>query len=320
MRHRQDRPLALIAALSLGLLLTSCEREPESAGSGDGKKDSLSITTTFYPTQYLTSRLAGSHAEVVCPVPEGEDPIFWNPAEDTIRMYQESDLIVLNGAGYEKWVERVSLPQARVVDTARSFSDRFLRFEEAVTHKHGPAGVHSHEGIDGHTWLDPMLALEQARAIRAALVERLPEAKSDIEAAWQKLEADLRSLDAGLRSLLPKEASAPPLLASHPAYNYVARRYGWQIHNLNLDPATVPTDEEIETIRGVLTGFPARFILWETEPTPAAAERLKDDLGLESVVVSPSELLGEDERKSGLDYLAIQRANIERLRPVFASA
>ena len=37
------------------------------------------VYTTFYPTAYFTERIAGDRLKIVCPVPEGEDPIFWNP-------------------------------------------------------------------------------------------------------------------------------------------------------------------------------------------------------------------------------------------------
>ena len=35
--------------------------------------------------------------EVVCPVPEDEDAIFWNPDADMLAEYQAADLIVVDG-------------------------------------------------------------------------------------------------------------------------------------------------------------------------------------------------------------------------------
>jgi len=39
---------------------------------------------------------------------------------------QGADLIVMNGATYSKWAEKVTLPEAKVVDTSSSFQDKFI--------------------------------------------------------------------------------------------------------------------------------------------------------------------------------------------------
>ncbi|HLU48734.1 MAG TPA: zinc ABC transporter substrate-binding protein [Planctomycetota bacterium] len=309
----------LVACALLFAFGASCERQADPGKEEGTGASTFTVYTSFYPTEYFAKRLAGAHANVVCPVPDDADPIFWKPSPEAIAEMQRADLIVLNGASFEKWAETVSLPEARVVDTARSFSDRLLRYEESVRHQHGPAGEHSHEGIDGHTWLDPLQAIEQARAIRDALIERLPNARADIERSWTALEADLRALDESFAALVPDGAEPPPLLASHPAYNYLVRRYGWNVHNLDLDPETVPDDATIAEIRHTLEDFRARALLWESEPVEEAARKIEDELGVESIVVSPCELLSDEERAEGKDYLSIQRENIERLRPVFAA-
>ena len=42
------------------------------------------------------------------------------PSDELLAAYQRADLIVLNGAGFAKWVAGASLPPSRVVDTAAS--------------------------------------------------------------------------------------------------------------------------------------------------------------------------------------------------------
>ena len=81
--------LALIAAVpaALGLLAGAV---PATAAD-----DRPVVYTTFYPTQYLTQRIGGDLIEVVNPVPENADPIFWEPTREDLRAYQRADLIVL---------------------------------------------------------------------------------------------------------------------------------------------------------------------------------------------------------------------------------
>ena len=76
----------------------------------------LVIYTVNYPLAYFAERIGNDLVEVHFPAPTGEDPAFWSPDGDTIAAFQEADLILLNGAGYAKWVERAALPSSKVVN------------------------------------------------------------------------------------------------------------------------------------------------------------------------------------------------------------
>lgn len=270
----------------------------------------LKVLTTFYPTQYFTQRIGGDLVEVSCPVPMDEDPIFWMPDATAIQQYQAADLIVLNGAGFAKWIEKVSLPQSRILDTALPLEPEFIKFKDAVEHSHGKGGSHAHEGIDGHTWVDPVNAKVQAGEIRNALILRLPDAHEILEANYVALAADLDQLDEQFKEIAA--SGMPKLLGSHPAYNYIARRYGWQIENLDLDPAVIPDAKTLEEIREKLKGYPATCLLWESEPVDGMTELLEAEAGLKSITFSPCELLHSE----GSDYLKVMLENAARLRSI----
>ena len=122
------------------------------------------VVTVNYPIQYFASRLVEDDAEVRFPVPEGIDPSFWRPTIADISSIQSADLILLNGAGFATWIDRVSLPRSKTVDTSAEVRDRFIS-TETITHSHGDGGEHSHEGIASYIWLDPSIAIAQAEAI-----------------------------------------------------------------------------------------------------------------------------------------------------------
>ena len=295
------------------MTLLACGDGTQTDGSGSAGKPV--VMTTFYPTLYFARRIAGDLVRLSCPVPEGEDAIFWQPDEETIARYQKADLIVINGAQFEKWVLKTSLPPAKMVDTAKPFEKDFVRFENAVTHTHGPAGEHAHEGVDGHTWLDPVNAKVQAGEIHRALVRLLPKHEEKLDAGLAALAADLDGLDAKFRALPGK----PALFASHPAYNYLAKRYGWKIVNLDLDPGEMPSDEVFARVKKTLETHPAKFLLWESDPTAEIATRFRDDLGIASVTVSPGELPSVAALVSGENYMTVMTRNLVILKSVFAA-
>ena len=311
------RPWLVLLPAMVASVVTGCSEEASTTAAqraASQRTGPLRVYTTFYPTEYFCQRIAGDLVEVVCPLPEDADPVFWQPDVESLRAFQEADLIVLNGAGLEKWVEQVSLPTARVVDTAKVFRDEWLEFDNTVTHNHGPTGAHAHEGTDAHTWLDPLLAKQQAEQIWKALVARLPAEAARLGEGFAALAADLDELHVALEAL---GGAGKPVLASHPAYNYLARRYRWKVINLDLDPGTMPSEDAVAGLRSVVSDRGVRNLLWESSPRDEIAARLVVQLGVRSVVVSPVESLGSTERSSGQDYLSIMHANIERLKPVF---
>jgi zinc transport system substrate-binding protein len=300
----------LIGPVAAAIAIAGCEKKERAEPAGGNTATPL-VMTTFYPTEYMARRIGGDLVEVRCPVPEDADAIFWQPSREEVEAYAAADLIVINGAEFEKWVATVSLPESRVVDTAAGFEDDFVTFE-TTTHAHGPGGEHTHEGVDGHTWVDPQNAIAQARTIQEAMVARWAAHETAFRVNGAALASDLSQLDARFEAIAPMLEGAQ-LLASHPAYNYVAKRYGWSIGNFELDPGEPIDPEALGVIRGQLDGDArVRVMLWESAPVEAAKAALAET-GVVSVEFSPCELLGEAERAAGEDYLSIMNANLDRL-------
>jgi zinc transport system substrate-binding protein len=249
---------------------------------------------------------------VELPVPAAVDPAFWKPLPEDIAGFQRADVILLNGAGYGEWVETASLPPSKLVDTSRSFHDRLIRVEDLVRHSHGPEGEHSHAGTAFTTWLDPTLALEHARAVRAAFAELRPETEAAFETGFLALERDLLDLDERLRAIVARDPKRP-LLASHPVYQYLARRYGLDLKSVHWEPDEAPLDEMWKELRALLASHPARWMLWEGRPLDETVRKL-EALGVRSVVFAPCANVPE----AG-DWLDAQRENARSLEAVFAA-
>lgn len=306
-RMEAKAALGLFLRIS-ALLLLAFPASPSHAGSTASPR--LKIVAANYPLAYFAERLAGVRATVAFPVPADTDPAFWRPDATAVREMQRADLIVLNGADYEKWLPQVSLPLLRRVDTSAVFRDAYIRIEGAITHSHGPGGQHAHEGIAFTTWLDFRQAGKQAQTLAAALSRKRPEWKSRIEENLAALQADLSGLDQALERITAAEPGLP-LLASHPVYQYLARRYGLNLKSVHWEAKAMPPAEEWKALEQTLAGHPAKWMIWETEPGPEIAAKLKR-LGVGSRVFDP----GAQRPASG-DFLTLMRRNVENLRAVF---
>jgi zinc transport system substrate-binding protein len=191
----------------------------------------------------------------------------------------------MNGAGYAGWVQRASLPQARLIDTSGGFRDKFVPLEESVTHSHGPEGGHSHKGVAFTTWLDPGLAILQAQAVRDAFAKTRPDQEAAFRRRFEALEAELRDLDQRLTAAAEAIGDAP-LLFSHPVYQYLIRRYGLNARSVHWEPDQPPTEAMWRELEELIAEHPSQWMVWEGEPVDATVERL-ETMGIGSLVYAP---------------------------------
>jgi len=300
--------VAIVGLMLLGALLIGCDGASSDAPA---REKGNVVYVVNYPLQYFAERIGGEAVDVRFPAPAEGDPAFWTPDEATVRAYQDADLILLNGATYAKWAARYSLPTARTVDTSAGFRDAYIEVKESVTHSHGKGGAHSHAGTDFNTWVDPELAIRQAQSVRDALSTFWPDHAESFRANFDTLEQELVEVRDALREMTQKATAPPALIASHPVYNYAAKRFGWNLRNLHWEPDTMSDDAEWTKLEKMLTDHPALHMLWEDEPLDAIRERL-EPLGVKVVVFRPC-----GNRPPSGDYLSEMRANVERMGAVF---
>ncbi len=311
-QRASSRGRCLIAVASLGALLACGGGEPrEAAAAREG--DTPVVYTVNYPLQYFAQRVGGNMVRVVFPAPGDLDPAFWQPEAEEVAEFQNADLILLNGAGYAKWMSLVSLPASKLVNTSAAFEDTFLRVEGAVTHAHGPGGEHVHEGIAFTTWLDPTQAIWQAAAIREAFAAAWPTHAATFNQGFAGLEADLTALDEQLAAAAASDP-AQPVFASHPVYQYLERRYGLNIESVQWEPTEHPSGGMWRDFRRLLSDHPAQWMLWEGEPLAETAARLRE-LGVKPVVFDQC---GNTPAEG--DYLSVMQANAGNLARAFGGS
>lgn len=264
------------------------------------------IYTDNYPIAYFAKRIGQEYVDVRFPAPPEADPEFWQPDPATIEAYQKADLILLNGTGYAKWVDRASLPPRKVVDTSAAFHDKLIEIPNAITHSHGPQGAHTHAGLAFDTWLDFQQALQQADAIYSALRDLMPAQGVFLQTNYDRLHKDLEAYDVRLDTAFTAWRGQP-LLASHPVYQYLARRYGLDLESVHWEPTEMPDEAEWTQLAERLKVRPVRWMIWEAQPKAEISNRLAR-LGVASLVFRP----GANRPASG-DFLSLMEENLSNM-------
>jgi zinc transport system substrate-binding protein len=272
------------------------------------QNNSPAVYASNYSLQFFAQEIAGEALQVHLPEITG-DPAYWVPDGDQAAALQSADLVILNGAGYESWLNFVTLRPDRLLDTTAGIKHRLLPLEAATVHQHGPEGEHSHTGTAFTTWLDPQLAIAQARAIAKALSDLAPEQSAGFQERLVSLEERLKQLDQEL-SLAFDQLQGQPIWFSHPVYQYLQNRYVINGRSVHWEPDEFPGTRSWIVFQNHLRDHPGRLMIWEGKPMGKTQDQLAE-LGIKSIVFDP---LGN--RPGQGDYFEVMSSNRQRLLEV----
>jgi zinc transport system substrate-binding protein len=302
--------LWMLVVAATGLACSpSGDEQTTRAERGEGRELRLEVVAVHEPLRYMAERIGESFVAVTLPVPPGEDPAHWAPTAEQVIAFQTADLILLNGAGYEPWLKSVTLPRASRLDTTAALSAQLIERSDVTTHAHGPAGSHSHARLAFTTWLDPELAIGQARAVAEGLARARPDGAARYRERLGALEGDLRELDRRLTAIAMLLNGAP-VLFSHPVYQYLERRYELNGRTVEWEPNELPSQVEWERLASILEDHSAELMIWEAQPEPEIVARLAD-LGIRVVVFSPG--ANRSGQRDWLDRMFENASALERV-------
>lgn len=285
-------------------LVASCsEKTPEEKII---ENNSVEIVAVNNPLFFFSKYLAGDLATVSLPVPAGVDPARWQPLVNDILKLQQADLIVLNGAGYSNWLDKVSLPSTKLLDSSATFQSQLIKLDKEATHSHGPKGEYSHSGYAFTTWMDMTLAKQQASAIANALVRQWPEQQQKIRKRKAELLEKLANLDKQYQIQASRLATRT-IIYSHPVYQYFQHRYQLPGHSMHWEPHEMPSEEEWHTLKNLSKGKKKVLFVWEDVPDLPIANRMSA-MDIEFVVIRPAA------NRSEPGWLDEQESNLERLK------
>ncbi len=198
----------------------------------------------------IAQNVAGERFQVQSLLPPGVEPHDYEPTPRDIAQLAECDLLIVNGAGLEGFLERL------------------LESTGGRTHVIvASAGLAEMAGTaDPHFWLDPNLVIRYVENIRDGLSQTDPEGRALYARNAETYIAQLRALDRWIASQVQE---IPPdrrlLVTEHQVLGYFADRYGLHIVGSLIQgtsPEAAPSAQHltrlVEDIRA--SGAPAIFL------------------------------------------------------------
>lgn len=319
---RARRHLAAVAALALAGSLASCAAlspgsDSTAAASGAGPtaapSGALTVSTSFYPIQYLAQAIGGEHVAVTSVTPTNVEPHDFELSPKDVTALSASSL-VLYVSGFQPSLDdalaQVSGPA--VVDLAGSVD---LVHHDGVEEEHeegATEAAHDHgaaAALDPHFWLDPVRMQAAAKAVEAALAQADPAHADDYAANLDTLNATLADLNTSYSTGLG-HCERTTFVTSHAAFGYLADRYGLTQASISgVDPESEPSPAELAEVKKIVESTGTTTIFTEELVSPETAQAVAAETGAQTRVLSPIESAPEDG-----DYAGTMRTNLEELR------
>ncbi|MFI6682174.1 metal ABC transporter substrate-binding protein [Streptomyces sp. NPDC050485] len=305
---------ALPSAVLLGLTaLTACGSGPATADNKDGK---LKVVASFYPMQFLTEQIGGSHVSVSNLTKPGVEPHDLEiSAKQTAQLNDAAAVVYLKGLqpAVDAAVKQSDVKTKVDASTLTKLEQHGNEVGgHAAEHDHAADGQsHAEAGSDPHIWQDPVKYAEVARGIGAALEKADPAHAADYKKNTDDLVKKLGDLDKEYAAAL-KNTKTKVFITTHAAFGYLAERYGLTEEAINgLDPESEPSPARIKDLQKMAKADGVTTVFYETLVSDKTAKTLASDASLKTDVLDPIE--GITDKSKGTDYFSVMRSNLTAL-------
>ncbi len=193
--------------------------------------DRISVFVSIPPQRYFVQQIGKERVSVQVMVRPGASPATYEPKPVQMAAIAKADVYFSIGVPFENvWLEKIAAgnPDMPIVATDRGIEKLPMAVHDhdrgVEGHDHGSGKGQGH-CLDPHIWTSPLLVIQQARTIAAALKQIDPVHQNRYEANYATFAETLTLLDRELREILNRIENRK-FLVFHPSWGYFAQAYG----------------------------------------------------------------------------------------------
>ena len=258
------------------------------------ESDKLQIISSFYPLHEFSQIIGQEKVDAILLVPIGVEPHDWEPTIKDVQQMQKSDLIIINGIGFENWVDslRENNYQGKIIDT----SDKILVKKLDDNSK------------DPHIWLNPVTVKTQVQNIANAFSDSDPENQQYYQSNAAKYIEQLDLLDVKIRNELSQCNN--DFIAFHDAFSYFADEYDLNQHTI-ISPNNSHGEATARTLENVISTantLNIKVIFSEEAVDPKTSEIIANEIGGKVLILSPIEIASDG------NYISKMTENLKNLK------
>ncbi|WP_048601829.1 metal ABC transporter solute-binding protein, Zn/Mn family [Rubeoparvulum massiliense] len=323
-----------------------------SNGNDQNNLDKVQVYTTLFALTSFAEQIGGEYVEVHAVIPPGAEAHGYEPTMKEMVEMEKADLFIYNGGGFETWVERLlgsintsnmliveSVAEMDLMEGGHAHGDEEGTHEEdhgteegtheeethegdehgdgEATHdEHGEDkhDAHDHGPFDPHVWLDPLLAMEQAKQVKDALIQVDPTHQGDYEKNYDALVQEIEAIHHQYETTIAT-AMQKKFVVSHAAFGYLAERYGLeQVSIRGISPDHEPTPNELVEIVKTVKEAGIKAILVEEFVSKKSAEVLANETGATVMTINTIGNITAEQAEKHVTYQDLMLENLEALK------
>ncbi|MCV0430895.1 zinc ABC transporter substrate-binding protein [Nitrosopumilus sp.] len=297
--------VAIVIVIPLASVFVYGTNASQQFASNDNSK--LVVISSFNPLHEFSQIVGQEKIDATLLVPVGVEPHDWEPTIKDVQQMQKSNLIVINGIGFENWVDNLIENEYAgiIVDTSKG-----ILVTKSIVEEHGDEehDVHQHLEGDPHIWLNPVFAIKQVENIALAFSNSDPENREFYMTNAVKYNKELHELDSKIRDEL--STCNQDFIAFHDAFSYFAEEYNLNQHTIiqTTNSHGEVTAQTLENVISKARELNIKVIFSEETVNRKTSQIIANEIGGKVLVLSPLETASDD------NYISKMTQNLENLK------
>jgi ABC-type Zn uptake system ZnuABC Zn-binding protein ZnuA len=273
--------------------------------SGDASGRLRVVATTTQVADFARN-VGGDRVSVHQVLGPNVDPHDYEPSPADIEAIRKADLLVKNGVGLEKWLDK-SVSSA-------GFHGPVVDASKGVTVRRGNGDAEEAAG-DPHIWHDPLNAKVMAADIAAGLAKADPKHDAEYRQRLAGYQAKLDALDVDIaRRIDTIPVDQRKLVTNHDAFGYYVDRYHLEFVGSiipSFDTSAEMSAKDVNDLVARIKATGTRAIFSESSLPPKTAETIAKEAGVK-VEAGDNALFGDTlgpKGSAGETYLRMEEHN-----------
>ena len=230
--------------------------------------DKLKVVTTFTILGDMVGNVGREHVALTTLVGPNADAHVYEPTPADARALAQADLVVVNGLGFEGWIDRLV--------KASGYKGPVVVASEGVA----PLTVEDNRP-DPHAWQDLANGRLDVANIARALAASDPAHADDYRRRAEAYDRELAALDRDIRGRLDAfPADRRKVITSHDAFQYFGRAYGIDFRApVGLSTESEPSAGEVAALVRQMRDEGIHALFVENITDPRLVEQLAREAG-----------------------------------------
>ena len=249
--------------------------------------EKIKIVVSIPPQTYFVKQIGGNFVDIMCLLPEGKTPHFYEPKPQQMKFLSRADMYVRIKVDYENaWWDKIIATNSDMLIVDSTHNIEFI--EEPAKHhdsRYLSKKVPSQVKLDPHIWLSPQMVKSQVEHIYQGLITIDPEHLDVYKENKKALIQSLDILDNEIREKLA-DTTFHHFMVYHPVWSYFAKDYNLEQIPIEID-GKEPSAKEMLELMKIAKKKHITVILLQPQANQRIANIIAKQIGAKVEIINP---------------------------------